>query len=173
MPCYFLLFPHHRCIPLIIAASKNVLITVCVRRHCQPREANIPDRVHYACDVNEVCARHVPAVCHQRAGKQGRWVRVLWFPSTVSTNEKKFFFSRLTLIGTNLKYFHLKYIWGRAFYLLSFVRKNKRFVISTFRNWILKCSELIIGHNMKAMTASALFLKNSEISLQFFVSATI
>lgn len=59
----FPLFPHHCCIPLIIATSKNVLITVCVKRHCQPREANIPDRVHYACDVNEIGARHVSYRC--------------------------------------------------------------------------------------------------------------
>lgn len=123
----------------LLQPQKNVLITVCVRRHCQPREANIPDRVHYACDVNEICVCHVPAVCHQRAGKQADGCKC-FYSLPLCPRMGKNFLSQLTLIGTNLKYFHLKYIWGRAFYSLSFVRKNKRFVISTFRNQISKCS---------------------------------
>ena len=83
VPCYFLLFPHYRCIPLIIAAAKNVLITVCVRRHCQSREANIPDRVHNACHVNEVCisSPHIGRLPSESQQTRRQWVQVLLFPS--------------------------------------------------------------------------------------------
>jgi hypothetical protein len=122
MACYFPLFPHHCYIPLIIAVSKNVLITVCVRRHCQPWEANIPDRVHYACDVNEVWALHISAICHQRASKQSTGCKCLLFPSTVSTNGKHRQISKIeikitcssqqNLIGTKGNFFHLNVHFG-------------------------------------------------------------
>lgn len=90
VPCCFLLFPHYRCIPLIIAAAKNVLITACVRRHCQSPETNIPDRARNACHVNEVCRScHILAICHQRAGKPGQWVQVLACPSPCPQAERE------------------------------------------------------------------------------------
>lgn len=41
-----------------------------VRQYCQPREADIPDRAHYACDVNEIGTLDVSAVCHQCANRE-------------------------------------------------------------------------------------------------------
>lgn len=124
--CHIPLFLHQGCIPLMIAASKkkNVLITVCVQRHCQPCEANIPDRVHYACDVNEECAGHISAVCHQRPRKQGGWGQapiILFYHPQRSL--LYLISEQLTFFGTRVKCFLFKLYFVRRLLLVreSFV----------------------------------------------------
>lgn len=92
MSGHFLLFPQCCYIPLTIAVSKNVLIIVCVRQLHQTWNANIPASVHYTCDVNELEALYVSAVCHQRAHRQRGMLVItvlstMWISHEVDTNK--------------------------------------------------------------------------------------
>lgn len=124
---------HHAALHPLVPTSPLQSSDYCSLKNCADhrvcqatpptREANIPDRVHYACDVNEVCAPHTSAVCHHRARRQGEGCKCFHSLHFVHKQQKKKKLkkitcsSQLTLIGTN---FHLKNIWRRASYLLLF-----------------------------------------------------
>lgn len=115
--------------------KKNELITITVRvrRLWQPREATIADRVHYACDVNEVWAVHIERLfVIRKSANRGDGYKCFLFPSTVSTNGKnkhihiqtQATWSSQLLTDTVVKYFQYKYILGRVCYSLLLGQKR-------------------------------------------------
>lgn len=140
MPCYCLLFPHHCYILLIIAVLKKCADHWGVRRYCQPREADIPDRVHYACDVNEIGT--LSAVCHQRSPKQKRWMQGLITPhhSVYKGQKERNKHKNHLFFTTDLNWHKLDILSSyNGFWVELFVTifLKRRFVIFTSqtRNW--------------------------------------